>query len=614
MSLQLRILLPFVLLALVGLGAALVISTRALELYDETRGYIETNGALGEAVGNMMAQIDSAGAELEQVIEMNTLFDTNASWAEFEGASAQIVTHSALIGSLPVSAAMLDLIGDLDAAFAAFHHDAAVLYGKVASSEIPTREQMTRREAQIRAITGHILDQARADAKAFAELANARFNGQIRLLIEAVVVINLIVLAGAALSVRRTSRKIKEVATNLVEMAGSAAQGSKASRDEILGMQRAAQAFAQRAIAIRSFQEQLATAVEAAVAGDFSLRLQVTPSEPDLRQIADQMNQLMQGVEAALSETSDVLTRIAQGDLSARILGNYQGVLLDLKRHTNATAEQLYQIVTGIDGATRKINDNMKMIVNGSNSLADRTRQQVLGLETVRTSMAAMTRTANDATRRVDEAWQVSNDTAARAVAGDQVAEETTQAISAIEDSARRINEVNEAVEGLSFQTNILAINAAVEAARAGEAGKGFAIVAQEVRSLAMRSSEAARMIASLTAETVTQIAIGAKKVQASREGLGRIRLGIEALNASMKNIDEMSRDQLASFQHLSKTITQLDRETQMNASLAHDSVVAATDVDGQANRLQDQMAIFRLGAAKADAGHSPVSSLAKRA
>ena len=108
----------------------------------------------------------------------------------------------------------------------------------------------------------------------------------------------------------------------------------------------------------------------------------------------------------------------------------------------------------------------------------------------------------------------------ARAIAGDQVAEETTQAILAIQESAQRINEVTEVVEGLSFQTSILAINAAVEAARAGDAGKGFAIVAQEVRSLAMRSNEAAKMIAAQTAESVAQISIGADKVQATREVL----------------------------------------------------------------------------------------------
>ncbi len=307
------------------------------------------------------------------------------------------------------------------------------------------------------------------------------------------------------------------------------------------------------------------------------------------------MNLLMAEIEVAIGEASDVLMRIAGGDLSARIKGDYRGVLLNLKRDTNATAEQLFTIVANINDATGLINTNMKQIVTGSDALSARTKEQVNSLFFLAKSTTTLTETTQAATEIVARAKVVSDEASARASEGDRVAEEASSAILALQSSARKIAEVTEVVESLAFQTSILALNAAVEAARAGDSGRGFAIVAQEVRSLAIRSSEAAKMIGAQACESATQLSIGAEKVRATREVLSRIIHGIKGLHDSMQNIDAASKAQLASFLELARTISDLDRETKMNAKLAHDSVAAAMDVDAHANHLQGQMALFRL-------------------
>jgi methyl-accepting chemotaxis protein len=596
MSLQLRMLLPILLLALVGLGATAAISWRALALYGEARDYQTTSAQLSAAVKVVVAQIDGSGKELERVIEMSTLFDTDASWTRVEAALAEIAAQTAFIGSLPVSAEMQAMNEALKVASEDYLHAASRLYGKEAASEIPTRELIARLRAQMKSHGEAMLQQVALDTSAFEALSNSQFNGQLRVLIGAVLAISLLVITGSVLLVRRTSRQIRLVAADLAQSAGNpAGKGGGASGNEIANLQDAARAFAQRATALGEFQAGLSTTVDAAVAGDFSHRLQIEAPEADLQQIAQQMNGLMQGVESALAEASDVLMRIARGDLSARIQGDYHGVLLALKRDTNATAEQLYRIVTDINAATGMINTNMKQIVSGSNALSERTRQQVLALDSLARSTATLTDSSKAATDSVAQARAVSDAAAARATEGDRVAEEATTAILSIQHSAEKIGEVTAVVEGLAFQTSILALNAAVEAARAGEAGKGFAIVAQEVRSLAIRSSEAAKMIAAQTNESVAQIGIGADKVRATREALSRIGAGIKHLHDAMQSIDETSRNQLSSFLDLAGTIADLDRETQMNASLANESAVAALDVDAHANHLQEQMAVFRL-------------------
>ena len=596
MSLQLRMLLPILLLALVGLGATAVISWRALALYDEARVYQATSAQLDKAVKVVVTKIDSSGQELNRVIEMSTLFDIDASWTVTAADLAEIAVQTKSIGSLPVSPEMQAMNDALKRVSSEYLHAASKLYGKEAASEIPTRELITRLRTQMKADGEAMLRQAAIDASAFEALSNSRFNGQLRVLIGGVMAISLVVIGGSVLLVRRTSRKIRVVAADLARRAGNnTGKDGRIKRDEIANLQDAARAFAQRAAALGAFQTELSIAVDAAVAGDFSYRLQIDAPEADLQQIAGQMNGLMQGVEVALAEASDVLMRIARGDLSARIQGDYHGVLLELKRDTNATAEQLCRIVRDITSATGMINTNMKQIVTGSDTLSARTKQQVNSLESLARSTSTLTDTSKAATDSVAQARAVSEEAAVRTSEGDRVAEEATTAILSIQINAEKVGEVTAVVEELAFQTNILALNAAVEAARAGEAGKGFAIVAQEVRSLAIRSSEAAKMIAAQTTESVAQIGIGADKVRATREVLRRIGTGIKRLHDAMQTIDSASRGQLSSFLDLADTIAELGRETQMNASLANDSAVAALDVDAHANHLQDQMAVFRM-------------------
>ena len=593
MSLQLRLLLPILLLSLVGVGASLVMLIWADGVYQDTHSFQSAATAQSKAVADIVEQSDIADAELERVLGMSTLSDTDASWLSFEAASAIIDASTSLIAGLPHTADMNTLNEDLIATMAQFHHHAAVLYGKQTGEDIPTRELIWRLKEKLITISDDMAAQLAMDSNAFTESTNLKFNRELQRLNMVVLALTGLVILGSVLSVRNTSAQIRKVSRDLGQLAGTGAKLVR--RNEIANLRDVASSFAQRARALGSFQSQISGAVDAAVAGNFSHRLEIKEPEADLQLVASQMNQLLRGVEAALAEASDILMRIAKGDLQARITGDYQGVLLDLKRDTNATGEQLYLMVTNIDTATRAINGSMKQILTGSNALSDRTRNQVGILDSLAHSMDTLTRTARDVTENVAIAREVSDDTAARAIAGDRVAEEATEAILAIQSSSEKINAVTEVVEGLAFQTSILAINAAVEAARAGDAGRGFAIVAQEVRNLANRSSEAARMIAEHTSATLKQIHIGAEKVQATRDVLGRIKLGIEGLHDRMQAVDGVSRSQLQRFLDLAGTIAELDQETQMNATLAQDSVLAASDVHGQATQLQQQVAVFRL-------------------
>ncbi len=274
MSLQFRMLIPILLMALLGLGATAVLSWRALSINEQARIYQDDSAELSEAVKVIAHQADMSDDELHGVMEMSTLFDIDASWQLVKFNMDDITNRISVIDALSVSAEMRDLNGKLKIISREFMHDAAKVYGMEAAPEVPTRELITRLTEQMKAVSDQMLHQAALDRTGFETMSNAKFNDQVQVMAVAVLAISLVVILGSVFLVQRTAKKIRAVAANLAHSSGNTERTDGAfGRDEIANLQNAAQSFAQRATALAAFQTELGVAVDAAVAGDFSRRL-----------------------------------------------------------------------------------------------------------------------------------------------------------------------------------------------------------------------------------------------------------------------------------------------------------------------------------------------------
>ncbi|MGE5546070.1 MAG: nitrate- and nitrite sensing domain-containing protein, partial [Solirubrobacterales bacterium] len=231
--------------------------------------------------------------------------------------------------------------------------------------------------------------------------------------------------------------------------------------------------------------EQLATEqevtrlVDAAVAGDFSQRLQTQGKEGFMLALSGGINRLVETVEAGLADINAVLHDMAEGDLTRRMAGSYQGAFQQLQQDAGRMAERLAGVMGDITRTAASVKQAASEIAAGSSDLSARSEQQASSLEETAASMEELSATVRQNAANAEQANQLAIGARDVAAGGSAVVSDAVAAMARIEASSQRIEDIVGMIDEIAFQTNLLALNAAVEAARAGEAGRGFAVVAE---------------------------------------------------------------------------------------------------------------------------------------
>jgi len=358
-----------------------------------------------------------------------------------------------------------------------------------------------------------------------------------------------------------------------------------------------------------AIQEEVASVVEAAVAGDFSKRLEVDGKTGFFEQISLGINRLVEIVETGLGEAVSVMSAMASGDLSKRMVNDYQGSFDRLKQDSNQMADKLSSIVNDVVNAADSVKLAASEISQGSTDLASRTEEQASSLEEVAAAMEELTATVQQNARNAKQGTSLAENASTTADRGGQVVRDAVEAMDKITSSAEEISNIVGMIDEIAFQTNLLALNAAVEAARAGEAGKGFAVVAQEVRSLAQRSGEASKEIKDLIGNSNQQVEAGASLVNKAGETLEEIVEAARKVSSIISEISSASQEQASGLDEINASVAQMDEMTQHNAALVEETNAASDSMDDQAQTLVDTLGFFKVGGPAVGSGMQEVET-----
>jgi len=356
----------------------------------------------------------------------------------------------------------------------------------------------------------------------------------------------------------------------------------------------------------RAVEAEIATVVEAAVAGDLTQRVDVDGKDGFLLNVSSGINKFAETVEAGLSDIARSLEAMAGGDLTARITADYQGTFDALKQNTNATAEKLSEVLSQIALGASEVSTAATEIASGSTDLSQRTEEQASALEETAASMEEMEGAVKTNASNANEAN--AQGTTAREVAekGGKVVNDAVEAMSRIEASSQKISDIIVVIDEIAFQTNLLALNAAVEAARAGDAGKGFAVVASEVRALSARSSDAAKDIKALIVDSNMQVKSGVELVNEAGSQLGEIVTSISSVTGLVSDISSANQEQAVGIAEINRAIAEMDEMTQQNSALVEETAAAARTLEEQSDVMQERVSFFNTGSSEASATAKP--------
>ncbi len=346
---------------------------------------------------------------------------------------------------------------------------------------------------------------------------------------------------------------------------------------------------------ITGLQAETDRLITSAVEGKLSVRADSEKVHFEFAAVTNGFNRMLDAIMAPISEASTVLEQLARHDLTARVKGEYQGDHARIKDAVNQTASALHESLSQVSSAAEQVSAASGEIALSSQTVADGASQQASSLAQTSSALESMSAMSKRTADNASQANALAQAAKSAAASGSDSVAQMSEAMAKIKASAEGTSQIIKDINEIAFQTNLLALNAAVEAARAGEAGRGFAVVAEEVRSLALRSKEAAMKTEELIRESVRQAGEGKSMSAEVSDKLTEILQGIEKVNGIVNEISASAKEQSSGVDQINRAVADINKITQQNAANSEESSSAAAELSSQAEELAAMVSSFRL-------------------
>lgn len=380
---------------------------------------------------------------------------------------------------------------------------------------------------------------------------------------------------------------------------------------------------------LRDLKSETNLLIQSSLDGKLSMRGNVGKFNGVYKEIVKGFNDTLNAILEPLKESANVLSFLSKGDLTVKVNGNYKGDHQLMQNSINTVTESLNKTLLDVNEAVAATASASTQISSSSEEMAAGAQEQSAQSGEVASAVEQMTRTIMETTQNAATAAQKSKDAGDIAAEGGKVVDDTVTGMNRIAEvvkqsadiikelgnSSDQIGEIIQVIDDIADQTNLLALNAAIEAARAGEQGRGFAVVADEVRKLAERTTTATQEIADMIKKIQKDTGVAVKSIE---QGTDEVEKGKELakkageslkliINGTSEVVDVVtqvaaaSEEQSAASEQISKNIEGISRVSQESAIGVEQIARSSEDLNRLTENLQNMISQFKIDSKKSN-------------